>query len=95
MVVAACGGNAEEPPDEPTRAVTVEEDGTQVVDLRETDQYRFSPEDPHVKPGKIRIDMTNTSTTTTHSLAFKTGGPAEEIPCINPGPRGVLTVDPP
>lgn len=84
MLLVGCGSDATESNDEPSSAVTVEADGTQVVDLRETDTYRFSPEDPHVKPGKVRIDMTNTSTTTTHSLAFKPGGPAEEIPFINP-----------
>lgn len=70
---------------ETTPNVTVEDDGTQVIDLRETDEYRFVPENPTVSTGKIRIDFTNTSKTNTHSLAFKPGGPAEEIPFINPG----------
>lgn len=85
VLLTGCGGAAEAPPDEPANAVTVQDDGTQVVDLRETDQYRFAPENPHVKPGKVRIDMTNTSTSATHSLAFKPGGPVQEIPFVNPG----------
>lgn len=85
VLLTGCSRAAEQPETEPKGAVTVEDDGTQVIDLRETDQYRFAPDDPHVKPGKIRIDMTNTSTTVTHSLAFKPGGPPEEIPFINPG----------
>lgn len=87
MLLVGCSGEAEKPKDKPTNAVTVEDDGTQVIDLRETDNYRFAPEDPHVKTGAIRIDMTNTSTTVTHSLAFKPGGPVEEIPFINPGDK--------
>ncbi|WP_134322172.1 cupredoxin domain-containing protein [Cumulibacter soli] len=85
-MVAACSDSAEEPDESaPSDAVTVEEDGTQVVDLRETEDYRFNPESPHVHTGKIRIDMTNTSQAVTHSLAFKPDGPDEEIPFINPG----------
>ncbi|MFV0533881.1 MAG: cupredoxin domain-containing protein [Cumulibacter sp.] len=86
MMVAACSDSAEEPEKSaPSGAVTVEDDGTQVVDLRETEDYRFNPESPHVLIGKVRIDMMNTSQAVTHSLAFKPGGPDEEIPFINPG----------
>lgn len=84
LATVACGGGSEEQPQQQRDPVSVEDDGTQVIDLRETDGYRFSPDDPRVRPGKVRIDMTNTSTTTTHSLAFKPGGPAEEIPFVNP-----------
>lgn len=87
LVLGGCGSDPQQPAAEPTNAVTVEADGTQVIDLRETDSYRFAPEDPHVEPGRIRIDMTNTSTAVTHSLAFKPDGPAEEIPFINPGDK--------
>lgn len=85
LVLAGCSDDTDQSTPQQPSAVTVEDDGTQVIDLRETDKYRFAPEDPHVKPGKVRIDMTNTSTSVTHSLAFKPGGPLEEIPFINPG----------
>lgn len=87
LLLAGC--SAGEEPDEPTvtPGVTVEDDGTQVIEMRESEDYRFVPDDPVVTTGKIRIDMTNTSTTTTHSLAFKPGGPDEEIPFINPGEK--------
>lgn len=85
LMLTGCSDDPDRAAQESTSGVTVEDDGTQVIDLRETDDYRFAPQDPHVKPGQVRIDMTNTSTAVTHSLAFKPGGPVEEIPFINPG----------
>lgn len=90
MVLAGCSSDGDSDPSTSSSAasnVTVEDDGTQVVDLRETDEYRFVPENPKLTTGKIRIDFTNTSKTNTHSLAFKPGGPVEEIPFINPGEK--------
>ena len=93
LVLAACNSGKPEAASAPSGSVTVEKDGTQVIDLRETDQYRFTPQEPHVHPGKVRIDFSNSSTTATHSLAFKPGGPTEEIPFLNPGDKKSITFD--
>lgn len=94
MLLAGCAGSGDESPASGSPAsVTVEADGTQVVDLRENDQYRFVPDEPHVNPGKVRIDFSNNSKTNTHSLAFKPGGPTEEIPYLNPGDKKSISFD--
>ncbi|WP_194291375.1 cupredoxin domain-containing protein [Cumulibacter manganitolerans] len=93
-VTAGCGGQQPGAArSSASRSVTVEADGTQVIALGETDQYRFTPEEPHVHPGPVRIDFRNTSTTNTHSLAFKPGGPTAEIPFVNPGEKKSIKFD--
>lgn len=86
LLLTACGEDGGgKPAASSTPSVTVEDDGTQVIALSETEDYRFVPDEPHLVTGAVRIDMTNSSKATTHSLAFKPGGPPEEIPFLNPG----------
>jgi plastocyanin len=81
--LAGCGGGPAAAPASHTSAnsslgtVTTGADGVQQVTLQTQDDYRFTPDHFTVKPGKVRLTVTNVGTQLTHNFRFSPGkGPA-------------------
>ena len=97
VVLAGCGGGgdagggaaASPSADADLGKVTVAADGVQEVTLRTQDDYVFTPDTFTVKPGKVRLTVTNAAKQLTHNFRFMPDqGPepvTAEIPLLAPG----------
>lgn len=93
-LAAGCGSDASEGVAEnagPTSVtLTPGPDGVQEVTVDASDSYKFTPSTIEVKVGKVRLTMINNAEQATHSLAFKPGGPEEDIPFLAPGEEDTI-----
>lgn len=93
-LVAGCGSDTSDgvAEDAGPTAVTLTPgpDGVQEVTVDASDSYKFTPSTIEVKVGKVRLTMINNAEQATHSLAFKPGGPEEDIPFLGPGEEDTI-----
>jgi plastocyanin len=103
VLLTGCGGSS--PPGSsaaPSTAagvgkVTVASDGVQEITLQTQDDYVFTPDHFTVKPGKVRLTVTNVAKQATHDFAFTPGkGPTRidaGIPLLGPGDKKTIDFD--
>jgi plastocyanin len=93
-VLAGCGGSGGSPAAPSSTpaglgTVTTAPDGVQEVSLQTQDDYVFTPDAFTVKPGKVRLTVTNVARELSHNFRFTPGrGPetvSAEIPLLAPG----------
>jgi plastocyanin len=94
-VLAGCGQGTSSASSAPTSAnaslgtVSTAADGTQAVTIQTGDSYVFTPNHFTVKPGKVRLTVSNVGREMTHNLRFPSGGgPAAIGPEIDLLPAG-------
>ena len=100
-VLAGCGpGSSSAAPSSSSAAVkpgtvSTTSDGTQVVTLQTEDDYVFTPDHFTVRPGKVRLTVTNVGRELTHNFMFPSGGgPApigQEIDLLPAGSSKTIT----
>lgn len=103
VLLAGCGGSS---PAASTAApstaagvgkVTTASDGVQEITLQTQDDYVFTPDHFTVKPGKVRLTVTNVAKQATHDFAFRPGrGPTRidaGISLLAPGDRKTIDFD--
>jgi plastocyanin len=102
-VLAGCGGGAggsgsSAAPSSSSAALgtaTTAPDGVQEVTLQTQDDYVFTPDGFTVRPGPVRLTVTNTAKQLTHNFRFTPGGGpvaiAEQIPLLAPGQSQTIT----
>ena len=75
--------------------VTVAPDGVQEVTLQTEDDFKFTPDHFTVKPGTVRLTVTNVGRELNHNFRFSPGkGPAPltaEIPLLTSGQEQTIT----
>jgi plastocyanin len=101
-VLAGCGGGAGSagaaaPPSSSAAlgTVTTAPDGVQEVTLQTQDDYVFTPGTFTVRPGTVRLTVTNVAKQLTHNFRFTPGaGPVdvpEQITLLAPGQSQTIT----
>jgi plastocyanin len=102
-VLAGCGGGSggsgsSAAPSSSSAAlgtVTTAPDGVQEVTLQTQDDYVFSPGTFTVRPGTVRLTVTNVAKQLTHNFRFTPGGGPvdvpEQIPLLAPGQSQTIT----